>query len=423
MLTPFYSNFPLISRMFGNGTSARLWPGNLVDSSFDEKKELIKWLKPELLLAFVDRSDHHNEKIKYLSDEKNNLEPYQKTDKIVEDLKWILSRLSSVNYLPKGKYLYWEAWNEPQHIQNGAWNANEFANYINVLASKIKKEKLPVKVGAPLHMDDSNWNVQLCKKLDTNLVDFLVNHYYGFWQYTKQPNSDFLARAGFGITLRDRVRKDMELIKKYGNNVWTLHCSEWNLHPNHYSPPFESTTDMAAAIYAISAIRIFLEEGLESAQFFLISSQEHFGTLTISEDGKVKVHATGKVFKLINEFLRGKLLKIDVYSPKYSLDIKKVDNLGKFFDRKIYVPYIEAIGCLSSDGIIKIILCNRNEVSKVSLKIDGIPASSKIQMKTLTSKSDDTEFSFNNFHNPDSNLPKNYISLPEKSITAVTVFV
>jgi hypothetical protein len=418
MFTPFEKHESLISTIFGKGTSARLWPGQLIDKDFDERRNLIAALAPSQVLAFSERTSHGNKKISYASESENNLEIYQKPDKIIQDIEWILSRLNQGNYLPQGQYLYWESWNEPQFEQNGGWDAASFAKYVNALAAKIKASKLPVKVGAALHMDNADWNDRLCKNLNSNLVDFLVTHYYGFWENIEGPNNNFLARAGFGLALRERVKRDLLLIKTYGNNNWTLHCSEWNLHPPNYNPPYNTTRDIAAALYALSAIKIYLEEGIESAQYFLISSQQHFGAISIHEDGTVKVHTTGAAFKLMNECLHGKLLKVDIESSEYTLKAKQPDNTGKFNSESYQVPFVEAIGCLWDDGTIKILLGNKHETQSINLKIQGISMPNKMTIQTIAENTNQDEIG-----NPQIRRIQNKskITVFAKSIAAITI--
>jgi alpha-L-arabinofuranosidase len=422
MFAPFKTHEPIISTMFGKGTSARLWPGSLIDEEFDEKRNLIVSLAPSQVLAFSERSAHGNEKISYESENKNNLETYQKSDKIVKDIEWILSRLNQVSYPPEGQSLYWEAWNEPQFEQNGGWDADAFANYVNDLAAKIKQSKLSVKVGAALHMDDSDWNNQLCKKLDPEIVDFLVTHYYGFWENIEIPNNNFLARAGFGVALRERVKSDLELIKIHGNNNWTLHCSEWNLHPPNYKPPYNTTRDIAAALYALSAIKIYLEEGIESAQYFLISSAEHFGTISIEKDDTVKIHPTGAAFKLMNKCLQGKLLKADIKSPEYTLKAKRIAGKGKSYSESYQVPFIEAISCLWDDGTVNILLGNKHETQSANLSIQGISMPDKLTMQTVSENiNKDEQVSDLKKSLAQNNKSQKSITIPAKSITAITI--
>jgi hypothetical protein len=423
VFTPFKEHESIISKMFGKGTSARLWPGQLTDEDFNEKKSLIVSLAPSKLLAFPERSSLENKKASYESENKNNLETYQQPSKIIQDITWILSRLTQVGYPPKGQFLYWEAWNEPQHEQNGLWDADLFANYVNDLAARIKKLRLPIKVGAPLNMDDSDWNEKLCKRLNSNVVDFLVTHYYSVWKNVEVPSSSFLARAGLGITLRERVKRDLKLTKTYGKNNWTLHCSEWNLHPPppNYDPPYDTTRDMAAALYALSAVKIYLEEGIESAQYFLISSQQHFGAISIYEDGTVKVHATGAAFMLMNECLHGKLLKIELKSPEYTLKMNQKSKDKNNYLESYQVPFIEAVGCQWKNGTIKILLGNKHETKSLNPMIQGIPLPEKVTIQTIS----DDMFKDKDISEPTKALIQSKslknMTLSPKSITAITI--
>jgi alpha-L-arabinofuranosidase len=269
-------------------------------------------------------------------------------------------------------------------------------------------------------MDNPEWNDQLCKRLNPNLVDFLVTHYYGFWENVKEPSNNFFARAGFGFVLRDRLRRDLELIKNYGQNRWTLHCSEWNLHPPKDEPPYNTTTDIAAAQYALSAIKIYLEENLESAQYFLISSQGHFGAMNISGDSAVKVHATGAAFRLMNECLHGKLLKVNINSPSYTLKVNQTDKKGKDYLAFYQVPLIEAIACLWDDGTIKIIIGNKHETKASNLKMQGISLQRKITIQTILEEKNNSKINESKKVLIQTEPFKN-LTLPPKSIVAITM--
>jgi hypothetical protein len=381
MFPPFNPIKSVAAEIFGRGTSVRFWPGQLEDTEYEEKMSILSALDPSQILCFTDRIGHGNERVKYISSKNNNLEDYQKPEKIASDISWVMSRFKNLKYELKGN-LHWEAWNEPQFKENGEWEANEFGKYVNDVAAAVKLLKLPVAVGAPLHMDKPEWNRQLCKTLNPKLVDFLVTHYYSFWADVKEPENNFLVRAGLGTVLREKVRRDLSLTTKFGNAKWKLHCSEWNLHPPSYKPPYYTTTDMAAALHAFSAIKVFLEENIESAQYFVLSSNEHFGAFGLNQDGSINTHLTGLTLKLINECLYGKLVKSNVTSPSYTL---KIQQDGVYLSYQI--PYLESMAYLWDNGTLKVLLANKHQSKPIHTNVKGVDLSKKTNLYKISEKS------------------------------------
>jgi hypothetical protein len=416
MFPPFGAVHSVASSIFGRDTSVRLWPGNLLDEDFEERMSILAALKPSQVLSFTERNGHDDEKIRYVSSDNNNLEDYQSPETVVSAIKWILSRFDKARYELKGK-LHWEAWNEPQFKKNGDWDANEFGRYINEVATIVKSLKLPVSIGAPLHMDDPSWNDRLCKALDPKLVDFLVNHYYSFWSDVEKPTNDFSVRAGLGVVLRDRVKRDLLLVSEFGETSWKLHCSEWNLHPPNYNPPYSTTTDMAAALHAFSALKIFLEENLESAQYFVLSSKDHFGAFSLSQNGNIDIHKTGAVLKLINECSYGKLVQSDVTSPSYSIKMYyKISDAHKSYQ----IPYLESVVYLWDDGTLKILLSNKHESKPINAKIQGIQLPKEVNLHEI-SKDINREYISGESNKISIINEENTIIIPPASIISLTL--
>lgn len=323
-------------------------------------------ISPETLLLFVD-SGWHPEQVKYVSSADNNLHPNQQVAAVVGYMKFAMTQLSAVDLA--SRTLYWEAWNEPQFPQNGHWEPDAMARYVNDIALAARKEGLPFRVLAPLHMDPTTagkeWNERLCQGLDSNLAAGLVNHYYNVgWSGLDQPMDEFLRRAGDGPLLRERVRLDRSLIERYGDGRWTLHCSEWNVHPKSYRPPYYVSRDMAAALYAFSAIKVYLEEGVESAQFFLLSAKDnHFAAYTL-ENGVITPRPTGVAMEWLGEKLRGVRLSSQVVCPSY----RRTSEYGLTdFD----VPFLEVMAAKTPDGIV-LIMANKDPFRTARVDLKGV---------------------------------------------------
>ncbi len=378
MHPPFDGADDLIRQCFA-GTSVRIWARENAEW-WDKLAPGLRSIEPCLTLAFVDKS-WHPEKVVYNSADHNNLFAYQKPDAVVGRVRFALAQLERFGVEMDGP-LHWEVWNEPQYDNNGAWPPEALARYANDCARALKGAALSVKVGAPLHMEDREWNERLCKALAPDLIDFLVNHYYNVgWHKLSRPEDEFLRRAGYGPVLRERVRRDRALIERFGRGKWTLHCSEWNVHPPTYKPPFHTSHDMAAALYVFSAVRVFLEQGLDSAQFFLLSAPEqaHFSVLALDRGAAPELWPTGAAFRLLHRALRGRLLPVEVQAPTFLRD-------GQLADLpSVDAAYLEAMACSDTrTGAVTLLLANQDPKRSASVRVAGLPLPARCAAAVLT---------------------------------------
>ncbi|NOY80768.1 MAG: hypothetical protein GXP31_07160 [Kiritimatiellaeota bacterium] len=383
MHPPFGDEGVLIRQCFA-GTSVRIWAREAVDW-WEKLAPGLRNIEPCRTLAFVDKS-WHPEKVVYRNRDDNNLFPYQKPDAVVGRVRFALERLQRLGIEIDGP-LYWEVWNEPQFDKNGGWPPEALARYANDCAGALKGAGLPVKVGVPLHMGDSEWNERLCKMLDPGLIDFLVNHYYNVgWHKLSRPRDEFLRRAGYGPVLRERVLRDRALVERFGRGKWTLHCSEWNVHPPTYKPPFHTSHDMAVALYVFSAVRVYLEERLSSAQFFLLSAPKkaHFSAMAKGRDAAPpELRPTGGAFRLLHRSLRGRLAAVDVQTPTFVRD-------GQLADLpSVDVPYLEAMACTDPQSrSATLLLANKDPERSVSVSVVGLRLPARCTAAVLTGESE-----------------------------------
>jgi len=366
MHPPFHGEESVIHEVFG-GASVRVWAREKVDW-WDGLASGLRAVEPCFTMAFVDKS-WHPEKVMYQGPESTNLFAWQKPDAVVRRVRFALAQLKRLGVETDGP-LHWEVWNEPQFAENGGWEPEALARYANDCARALKDAGLPVKVGVPLHMNDDAWNRRLCRALDPERIDFLVNHYYNVgWHKLRRPRDEFLRRAGYGPVLRQRVRRDQALVRRFGRGRWTLHCSEWNVHPPAYKPPFHTSCDMAAALYAFSAVRIYLEERVDSAQFFLLSTKDdaHFAAM-VGGDGKApRLRPTGEALRLLRRHLRGRLVAVDVQCPVFVRD-------GQLADAStVAAPYLEVMACCEREnGPVTLLMANKDPVRWASVRVTGV---------------------------------------------------
>ncbi|MEQ1625622.1 MAG: hypothetical protein ABL870_13060, partial [Sediminibacterium sp.] len=184
------------------------------------------------------------------------------------------------------------------------------------------------------------------------------------WFDLNQPQDEFLRRSGGGALLRMRVKLDRALIARYGHGRWSLHCSEWNVHPKTYKPPYNVSRDMAAALYAFSAIKVYLEEGLDSAQFFLLADHDsHFAAYT-REGGVVIKRPTGAVMELLGEKLQGTLLKTSVMCPGFRRE-------SEYGLPELEVPYLEVLA--AKTGLVtNLLIANKDSIRSAKVMLKGM---------------------------------------------------
>jgi hypothetical protein len=346
-------------------SSVRVW--SHIDAQWWKQFETaLVQLKPSKVLAFNNELSRHADKVFYRSAADNNLSAAQQVEQMLLQIQYAIDRLVSINTMPAGGF-YWEVWNEPELKKNGSWPAPDMARYANEIASAVRQKKIPVKILVPLSMYDPVWSEQLCAKLDPNLVDGLVNHYYYYqWNTVKLPEDEFLARASGGPILSKLIGQDKMLIDKYGKGRWALHCSEWNLEPPDFSsPPFNITRDMAAALYALDSLKIYLANDLATAQFFLFANRDqHFAAITTKKDGPPIVRPAGALFGLLHKHLNGQLLELAVDSEGYERRAKNETSSTK-------IAYINAMAARKADGYGALFVSNKHPSLGAEVDVSG----------------------------------------------------
>jgi hypothetical protein len=136
---------------------------------------------------------------------------------------------------------------------------------------------------------------------------------------------------------------------------------------------------MAAALYAFSAVKVYLEEGLASAQFFLLSARDgHFAALNPRREGEPLLRPPGAVLGLLRERLDGERIAVDVRSPTYQRD-GQLANLPT-----VDVPYVEALACRWEDGTVQLLLANKHPDFPARVRIRGVALPSSLKVTLLT---------------------------------------
>jgi hypothetical protein len=323
-------------------------------------------MRPLKILAFNNELSRHSDKVFYRSAADNNLSVSQQVEQVLLQIQFAIGRLASINAMPSGGF-YWEVWNEPELKKNGSWPAPDMARYANEIALAVRQKKIPAKILVPLSMYDQAWSEEMCSTLDPDLVDGLVNHYYYYqWNNVKLPQDEFLARASGGPILSKLIGQDKMLVEKYGKGRWTLHCSEWNLEPPDFSsPPFNITRDMAAALYALDALKIYLANDLATAQFFLLANRDqHFSAITTKKVGPPVVRPAGALFGLLHKHLNGQLVELAVDSDSYERRAK-----NEMLPTEI--PYISALAARQANGAGALFISNKHPSLGAEVDVSG----------------------------------------------------
>lgn len=366
---PPFSETADIFKAWFLGRSCRMWALPEMEG-WDQQVQALQILQPETILMFMAITSDYQ--ARYVSKINNNLLPPQQIDSVAKRIGDLCANLATKNILPPDG-LYWEAWNEPGYPNGGNWKPEDLAQYVNDLSFAVQERGLPVKILAPLNQEfdekSIRWNEAYCANLDASMVGGLVTHYYSHhWITRSTPLDEFLRRAGYGNIMEARIRQDLSYVSRYGRGRWGLHCSEWNIHPPGVtSQKFSASRDMAAALFIFDTVKIFIEQDIASAQFFHLQNDwitSHFAVLTRTHAGENVIHPTGALFGLLHKYLVGDLFRVEVESPSYARE----SDYALVAEYK--VPYIGAMGSISSDGRGSLFLSNKHS-KNIELKLHG----------------------------------------------------
>lgn len=408
MRQPFGSSTDICRSV--SGSSVRLWQ----QSSFRDYKDLANFLEglsPELCLGF-NENIFRREPVEYNS-QNNNLTSGQQPTASINSAEAMLNSLAKIDRMPS-QDIHWETWNEPQFKPNGAWRPEEYADYVNECARISAERKLPLKIGAALHMDfviGNDWNKTLCDRLDVPSDSFLVTHYYNLgWSKLGVPLDNTLRRAGYGSLLRQRIERDNLLISaKADRRNWSLHVSEWNVHPPSYGPPFSYSTDIGAALYLFDAVKSYLETGVESAQFFIYRDKGHF-TLMSREDPP-RMSCTARALIMLGDHLHGSYFPVTLSSPEFI-------QTGVYGLDDAYVPFVSAMAARTDNGAWSLLLANKHPETEYVVQFDH-SFSVKNSVQQILRQGLDKQIWY---PSPTvDELKEDYLRVPPRSIVALSI--
>lgn len=284
----------------------------------------------------------------------------------------------------------WEVWNEPQFPLKGAWPAKDLAAYAIDVAAEIHKRSPSIRIGVPLHERDMLWNSTLLSELKrraADQIDFLVFHpYWLAWTKAPDESSRTLSRTMGAVALRaDSIIPKMETIRRFGDPRWRVVASEWNIHPKGLRPPFDVSTDMAAALHLIAMVDVFASSGVASAQFFdLLGRKDGHFHLSYRDGAGYRLNPTGLAFQLIGRYMHGEKLDVSVVSPSAPFD-----NDGKKSEGSVLVS--QAFYDSSSHRLV-IFAGNRHRerTAQVELDLLGAPTGPwRVQELVLSAQAED----------------------------------
>lgn len=357
------------------GTSTRLWcQGRSLSGEYFTP--LVKAVYPGTYFSFFPWNRLIAKGLfqaEYRSEEDNNLpdrvQPAENARHALEEYAALETLLHTNNFS-----MYYEVYNEPQFPPKGNWRPADFARYVNDVTRQIKKANPNIKTAVPLHLRDNEWNESLLSMLDSERVDCIVNHNYGFaWIHISQrENQDYFARVGEVKRQQRRFREDMALIDKYGRGRWKYAITEWNIHPHGYTSTNMVSTDIAAALYQAAMIGIMAEEGVDYAQVFQLISKDgapHFGLVNNCDaDLDTGRQAPFYVYQFIRDYLvGGKMIPVDVQVETFSWDM--YDQPGKWEAETLEVPWVYAMASRKDDHIGMVIVNLSPETVEVAVRM------------------------------------------------------
>jgi hypothetical protein len=242
----------------------------------------------------------------------------------------IIDRLNNRSDYPRYGITHFEIWNEPNVDQAGHWPAPDYARYVTDCSYKIRLIAPTMKIGVALTDNYvPNW--------DKDVLDYIVNqgnaasiHYatyhaynWQWWQVTTSTfgsvqNDRYYAKVHETNNEANVLRRMKTLLNSY-NRGWELALTEWNVHPN-FDPnaPTDpnATCDMGAAIFQASMLQVFMNEGVNSAQIFLLRSDagSNFGMV---QDSAANIKRPPfYVFDWYGRYFKGTRYQTNVSGPR-----------------------------------------------------------------------------------------------------------
>jgi hypothetical protein len=378
------------------GSSVRIW-------GKDDRRNLDRWMpyvrklgvKQVVLFPIQEGLQAYTEKGKrahYAGPDDHNLTHGQLPETLAEWVRY--AHKERREGFPEGYGVrYFEVWNEPFWSNFGSWNPEDYARYVGDCARAVRRVDSDVKIGAHFKNElpttitqlpaKTDWNARFAKAVDWSCVDFVVPHYYNnYSSFVKGCPSEYHCLVGGIERNRTMIRCHRKLITKHApKRKIEMVVSEWNIHPLRYGDPSHVTRDMAAAIHVASALQMYAEEGVDSAQFFqLWSGKGQFGMLG---DGQGKVRRpTYQVFRLYAEHTGVVRVETAVNCPTFDWV-----NPHNPKNERWQVRYLDCMGTLGKDGqTLHLIMVNKHpeQAAGVHVNVRGFAAKGNALLTTLT---------------------------------------
>ncbi len=327
-------------RSFLGGGATRVWV-RLNPAWHATYVPFLRAVKPKLVIGFTDKS-WHPEKARYVSAKDNNLFGYQLPSHVVKTVRCGLE-----SGVPLTHYALW---NEPWHAVNGGWDADDYARYIRDCSRALRAAFPQLKIGAFVHAGRPAWNERFLSRLAPGDVDVLIDHFY-FGLRRPDPALGPYGKVGLAARLAGQVREIRQLVDRFGKGRWQFMCTEWNVHPPSYDPPYEPSRDLGAALFQASMLQAFEREGLDAATLFLLNSKRHF-SLIGDADAKTR-WPTFYVFDMYGRRYRGGRLATRTESPMFAHWLTNEP------ESRRETPLVEATACRNPEGEIVVMAVNK----------------------------------------------------------------
>ena len=364
--TALTDNAAQACRSFLEGGATRVWV-RLKPTWHSTYVPFLRAVRPKLVIGFTDKS-WHPEKARYQSATDHNLFGYQLPDHVVKTVRCGLD-----SGVPLTHYALW---NEPWHAINGGWDADDYARYITDCSRALRGAFPKLKIGAFVHAGRPEWNERFLSQLAPGDIDVVIDHFY-FGLHRPDPALGPYGKVGLATRLAEQVREIRQLVDRLGKGRWQFMCTEWNVHPPSYDPPYAPSRDLGAALFQASMLQAFEREGLDAATVFLLSSSRHFSL--IGDPGAKTRWPTFHVFDMYGRHYRGIRLDTRTQSPTFAHWVVNEP------ESRCEVPLVEATSCRGPDGDIAAMVVNKRAEgpTEVTLVFKGFRAqSATVEMLT-----------------------------------------
>lgn len=328
---------------------------------------------------------------------------------------------------------YWEIGNELYSPDaHGHLTATQYGEAVRAFSRAMKARDPDIKVGA--HLEASflkaewmkavfphllTWNEEVLKVCGKD-IDFVILHFYVPFDETSN-GTDMHRWVWSGPRLfKDSLEMVRALLETHGRPGIEVAVTEYSTFFDEKVRPGERIASTENALFTASMLFSFMREpDVTLAHNWSFANNSTFGLIDTRSGGTAKRRPTFEVFRILGEYVGGRLLGTRLQCAPYS--VEPFGNIPAMND----VPVVDTVAVRAKDGTLRFALVNRDPQNPVQLTVEitGTDPPGPLQAVTLTPRSarDTTAWATPEPRTVAPGSDGRYtIALPPHSLTAVT---